>query len=173
MTIINGNLLADNDSSFETSVAGWTAGSNTAIAQSTAHALDGTHSMSLTSTAAGTTSAFVSSRVNPLTAGTLYACYFWLFSTVQISAWASVDWYTASTYISTTTGPTVTVPANTWTQVGAPMVAVATTQQSVPIVNVTATAGSQLFYADLVYFGPAQLPMPCPIRPAPFRAAVR
>ena len=48
------NLALAADSSFETaSVAGWTAESNCAIAASTAAALDGTHSMLMTSTAAG------------------------------------------------------------------------------------------------------------------------
>ncbi|MGW7001412.1 hypothetical protein ACWGCW_00945 [Streptomyces sp. NPDC054933] len=173
MTIISGNFLADNDSSFETSVAGWTAGGNTTIAQSTAHALNGTHSMSLTSTAAGTTSAFVSNRVNPpLTPGTWYACYFSLWCANALTAWVSVDWYSASnTYISTTTGTSVTLATNTWTLVGAPMVSVATATQSVPIIDFTATAGSQAAFADLVFFGPWIPPTLVTARQAVKRAA--
>ncbi|MFF4403605.1 hypothetical protein [Streptomyces sp. NPDC001404] len=172
---INGNFLSANVESVETDASGWLAGSNTSIAQSTAHALDGTHSLALTSTASGSTVAFVANRVGGVTASGLYACYFWMYSTIaSITAWASVDWYNASnTWITNTAGPTVTLATNTWTQVGAPLVAVATATQSVPIINVTATAGSQVFYADEMFFGPAQLPMACPVWQAPRRASVR
>lgn len=171
---IPGNFLAYNVESVETDATGWQAGSNTSIAQSTVHALDGTHSLALTSTASGTTSAFVANRVTGVNPSGLYACYFWLYTTVQVSALVSVDWYNASnTYISTTTGTTVTVPTNVWTQVGSPVVAVATATQSVPILDITATAGSQVFYCDEMFFGYADLPfVPTPAQ-APRRAAVR
>lgn len=171
---INGNFLAYNIESVETDASGWLAGSNTTIAQSTTHALDGTHSLALTSTAAGATSSFVANRVGGVNPNGLYTCYFWLYTTVQVSAWVAVDWYNASnTYLSTTTATTVTVPTNTWTQVGSPLVAVATATQSVPILNMTATAGSQIFYCDEMFFGYADLPMlPMPSA-APRRASVR
>lgn len=51
------NLFSATDASFEGSVGTWTAGSNTTIADSTAQALDGIASMSMTATAAGDMSA--------------------------------------------------------------------------------------------------------------------
>lgn len=51
------NLLSLNDASFEGSLGTWTAGANTSIADSTAEALDGSYSMTLTATAAGNVAA--------------------------------------------------------------------------------------------------------------------
>lgn len=51
------NLLTANEASIETDATGYTAGSNTTIARSTAQAADGSASLSLTSTAAGNVSA--------------------------------------------------------------------------------------------------------------------
>ena len=48
------NYLTAVDSSFETGVGTWTATTNCSIAQSVAQALDGTHSLAITPTAAGT-----------------------------------------------------------------------------------------------------------------------
>jgi hypothetical protein len=150
---LNGNLLSANDESVETDISGWSAGGNTTLTQSTTHALDGTHSLRLASTTSGTISAGVTNRLTGITAGALYGWYYWLFTTVQITAHVEIDWYTATTYISTTIGNTLTIPANTWTQVGAPMVAVATTQQCVPLIVIDANASSQLFYTDEMFFG--------------------
>lgn len=157
---INGNLLSANIESVETDITGWDAGSNTTIAQSTTQALDGTHSLQLTSGASGTISATTHNRVTGLSANTLYAASYWLYPTLQITAHVEVDWYTATTYISTGVGADQTVPANVWTQIGAPMTSVATTQQCVPIIVINATAASQLFYCDEMFFGwPAERPL--------------
>lgn len=51
------NLLSANDASFEGGVGTWTAGPNTTIEQSSAEAADGSYSLLLTATAAGTISA--------------------------------------------------------------------------------------------------------------------
>lgn len=157
---INGNLLTVNNESVETDITGWAAGGNTTIAQSTTQALQGTHSLRLTSTASGTISANTASRVTGLTAGGLYMAYYWLYPPVQVTAHIEVDWYTATTYISTGIGADTTAPANVWTQIGAPMTAVATAQQCIPIIVITATAGSQLYYCDEMFFGfPAEQPL--------------
>lgn len=157
---IPGNLLSANDESVETNITGWAAGGNTTIAQSTTQALDGTHSLRLTSTASGTISANTANRITGLSAGGLYTASYWLYPPVQVTAHVEVDWYTATTYISTGVGADQTVPASVWTQIGAPMTAVATTQQCIPIIVITATAGSQLYYCDEMFFGwPAQQPL--------------
>jgi hypothetical protein len=157
---INGNLLSVNIESVETDITGWDAGTNTTLAQSTAHALDGTHSMQLTSGASGTISATTHNRLTGLTAGVQYMAYYWLYPSVQVTAHVEVDWYTATTYISTGVGADTTAPSSVWTQIGAPMTAVATTQQCVPIIVITATAGSQQFYTDEMFFGyPPEQPL--------------
>lgn len=157
---IPGNLLSANDESVETDITGWVAGGNTTIVQSTTQALDGTHSLRLASTASGTISANTNNRITGLSAGVLYYASYWLYPPVQITAHVEVDWYTATTYISTGIGADQTIPASVWTKIGAPMTSVATTQQCIPIIVITATAGSQLFYADEMFFGwPAPQPL--------------
>lgn len=54
--VIAGNFLTLDQASFETSAAGWTAGTNTTVARTTAQAADGAASLSLTATGIGATS---------------------------------------------------------------------------------------------------------------------
>ncbi|RCH70458.1 hypothetical protein DT019_02935 [Streptomyces sp. SDr-06] len=150
---LTGNLLTYNDESVETDITGWAAGGNTTIAQSTTQARDGTHSLRLTSTASGTISANTANRITGLSVSAQYTASYWLYPPVQVTAHIEVDWYTATTYISTGVGADTTAPASVWTQIGAPMTPVATTQQCIPIIVITATAGSQLYYCDEMFFG--------------------
>lgn len=59
--VVGTNIVDANTSSMETSAAGWTAGSNTTLSQSTTEAKTGTHSLKFVSTASGAVSATTAS----------------------------------------------------------------------------------------------------------------
>ena len=116
------NMLCRDDSSFEVGVGTWVAGSNTTVAQSTIRALDGTHSLALTATAAGAMAASTGAgpypaSYYPVVAGQTYtaSAYFYPGSTARIVN-VYIQWYTSSpvtgtgAYAFTATG-VITHPA--------------------------------------------------------------
>ena len=145
------NLIDANTSDIETSAAGWSAGSNTTIAQTTAQAHTGTHSLQMTGTAAGAMFAFTQSRY-PVTAGTSYTASAWFYcASPGRSVFLDIDWYNASgTYISSATSTTYTLTPGTWTQVAFNATAVAGAASVVYSLSPTALSAGDVFYADTI-----------------------
>lgn len=118
------NLFPPSASSFESGAVTWTATTNTTAPTSvTTYALEGTHSMQVKATAAGTTA--VTSPREPVTTGSLY--FLWVpFRSVAGSAsraiTATISWYNVAsggTALSTSavTSPTITAAALDWATV--------------------------------------------------------
>ena len=128
MALIPGNLLSYNHQSVETSIGNWADFANGAssVVQGSGTALEGTKSILSTRNATagdvamgGLTTTGNVPVVSPLTT---YVYSFWVFTTVANTVWhAQNDWYQSNntTFISTATGPDITVPASTWTEIRA------------------------------------------------------
>ncbi|MDE2104390.1 MAG: hypothetical protein KGL39_44540, partial [Patescibacteria group bacterium] len=152
------NILCRDDASFETGTGTFSSFANCTIAQSSAKALDGTHSMSLTSLAsglmaAGTGKGTFPATYYPVTAGTSYtaSAYFLPATTVQ-SVFMGIDWYTsAGAVISTPTGSSVSEVSGQWVQASFTDTAPATAAYARVVVEVTsASAASEVHYVDNV-----------------------
>jgi hypothetical protein len=157
------NILCRDDSSFEGGSGSWVAGSNTTVAQSTAHALDGTHSLALTATAAGSMAASTGvgtypASYYPVVAGQTYtaSAYFYPGSTARnVSVY--IQWYTSSSSSTTTTGTSVSEVLNTWTQVTSVLASVSAVAPAGALyarvgVNISSAGLSEIHYIDQVGF---------------------
>lgn len=158
---VSTNLLAANTSDIETSTAGWTAGTNTTIAQSTRF-YTGAHSLQLTATASGTASATTAARV-AVTAGTVYTAYAYFANVVAAAghtATVRVDWYSVSTggtLISSSSSPASTIGNFTAWQ-SPPPILIATAPAGATWAAVTIVLGglaaSVAMVVDAIAFGP-------------------
>ncbi|MFF4403582.1 LamG-like jellyroll fold domain-containing protein [Streptomyces sp. NPDC001404] len=145
------NLIDANASDIETSAAGWSAGSNTTIVQSTAQAHTGTHALKMTGTATGAMFAFTNARYS-VTAGTSYTASAWFYcASPGRSVYLDIDWYNSSgTYISSATSTTYTLTPGVWTQVSFNATAVAGAASVVYSLSPTANTAGDVFYADTI-----------------------
>lgn len=145
------NLIDANTSDIETSAAGWAAGSNTTIAQSTAQAHTGTHSLKMTGTAAGNMFGFTNAKY-PVTAGTSYTCSAWFYcASPGRSVFLDIDWYdNTNTYISSATSTTYTLTPGVWTQVAFNTTAVTGATSIVFSLSPIANTAGDVFYADTI-----------------------
>ena len=153
------NLLSANDAGFETSVAGWAAGSNTTLTRQTTTALAGTASMRMVATAAGSVSATLSTRV-AVTAGTEYTAYVPVglaTTTAGLTVTVSVAWYSApsgGSAISTSTSPALSLSSSVgWSAQRCVLVAAAPVGATYGQLSVTVSglATSGAVYVDGVY----------------------
>lgn len=159
-SLIPGNELNLNTQSIETDASGWSALTNCSVAQSSAHAFDGTKSLAITATASGNADAIAATPFPAVTAGNLYQFFFAAYTTSSgINAQADGDFYNGSTFVSSYSAPTIALIPNTWTWVSVTGTAPATSTLLRPIPQFTATAGGQVVYIDSVYFGaPTSIP---------------
>jgi hypothetical protein len=154
------NLLSANTSGIETDTSGWTAGANTSLAKSTRF-YQGSSSLQLTATAAGTVTATTATRV-AVTPGTVYQAYAFFANVVAASGRTSsvkINWYAGAvggSVLSTSTG-TATTMANATAFNTPPPQLIATapagaTYATMTITVTGLTAGAQVV-ADLMVFG--------------------
>ncbi|MGW7001437.1 LamG-like jellyroll fold domain-containing protein [Streptomyces sp. NPDC054933] len=145
------NLIDANTSDIETSAAGWSAGPNTTISQSTTQAHTGTHSLKMVGTAAGSMFGFTNAKY-PVTAGTSYTASAWFYcATPGRSVFLDIDWYDGSnTFISSATSVTYTLTPGVWTQVAFNATAVAGAASVVYSLSPTALSAGDIIYADTV-----------------------
>lgn len=143
------NMLLYNDATFEENIGSWGNNANITVAQTTAQALDGTHSLSMTSTAAGdmtTTSAEV-----PVTAGTQYTALASFRSAVSgRNCRVNFNWKDAShAFLSGANGSQITDTTSGWGQAFVTAVAPASAAFAVMACDVLATgAASEVHYLD-------------------------
>lgn len=156
------SLVTPNQASLETGTTGWTANGNCAIAQSAAQALDGTKSLSKTSTAAGDMKATTNQGAGgmPVSASTQYTAVASFRSAVSgRSARVRVYWYQsgggASAVRAFDDGSNVTDTTSGWTQ--ASVTAVSPSDAAFAAIEtwVIATgAASEVHYVDAIGFVP-------------------
>lgn len=143
------NILPYSVQSVETDISGWTAGANTAIAQSSTQAKDGQFSLQMTATANGGLAAWTTTWY-PVKPGAVYTYTCWLWSPAAVSGGIGLDWRDASgTYISTsqTSAP---LAANAWTQLTLSATAPLNAYNVSPTIgNGMAVTAGQVFYGDV------------------------
>jgi hypothetical protein len=151
-----GNAFDYADESVESGVGDWVASGTTTptIASSTAFALDGTHSIQITS--AGTSFAGLAWNTTriPVTVGLVYTFSFWIYTAlVGRTATAEINWYTSGgTYLSdSATGQAAN--SGTWTLISTQAAAPATAASALPLPLAIASASGQVFYMDEFFFG--------------------
>ncbi len=110
------NILSADDASSEGGLGTLTAGANTTIAQSNAQHVDGSYSVSMTSTAAGAMSFSTSASAYEVLPNTAYTIMgFYKAAATAESCRTDIAWYTsAGTLISTTQGNAVTDSTTGW-----------------------------------------------------------
>jgi hypothetical protein len=155
------NMLADNDSGFETSVAGWAAGANTTIARSTAQFEAGVASMSLTATGAGDVSANTPTGTSgiPVIANRVYSINASFRAATTARTFSPyIDWYdSGGSFISSTAAITGTDSTSTWSSSGRSDPSPVTAAYASIRVVLTALGAAEVHYVDSVNFTPGTL----------------
>lgn len=149
-----GNLLTANQSSIETSAAGWTNKTNVVVAQSAVQFSHGTKSLSMTSVAGGTMQAITATQV-PVVAGKQYTVGAELrAATVARSCAVHIQWWTAAMVsLGTSTGLNASDNTTGWVQRTLTTTAPVTAAFADVIVQVLSTGGaSEVHYVDKAFF---------------------
>lgn len=150
----SGNLLLEEDSTFNDLVQ-WTADANTTVSQDMAAFREGSASMKLVATAAGSVASLAPYNV-PIKPGHVYEYNTWAYSpqsgrTVNFE----VDWKdSAGAYISDAESDPLALAATQWTKVRFRAVAPMGATQATLLLVGTATASADSFNFDVVSFGP-------------------
>jgi hypothetical protein len=158
----SGQLLTANQSSFETGTTGWVStGGNSAIAQSTAQALDGTHSLSVTASSAADMYAATSIGTSgvPVTGGGTYTAYaFFRAATTGRNVQCTINWYdSGGTIISGSNGVQVADTTTGWTQAYVTAVAPSNAAFAALITWVRAPANAEVHYVDVAWLAAGYL----------------
>lgn len=144
---------------FETAVTPWTGRDNAAIVQSATQAFQGTKAMRITPDGS-TANPGAQSETIAVIPGATYAGSAWTFIPAGFNANVCINWFDAfGQAVSTSSGPTVSVAANTWTKVTvtAAAPASAATAQFIPqLVGTPSTA--TVSYWDGVVLSCGQTP---------------
>jgi len=152
---IPGNLLSANAESIETDATAWTTGSGT-FSRVTTRAHTGSASLQIVSAGSGDTHCYGAANLTGLTAGTTYTIYSWAYTTLTgIVGKTGCDWKNSSgTYISSSAHAGQTLAQNAWTQILLTATAPAgTTQATIYVPWVVATAANQTYQFDDLFFG--------------------
>lgn len=159
------NLLNANQSGIETDATGWASvNQSPTLARSTAQALDGAASLSITATsAAGALSARTSpTTAVPVTVGVAYTSTMWVRGTGSAApAQAAIYWYTSGgAFVSASTGTSAIAPSGTWTQYSATAVAPATAAYGTPVFQSSGALPTigDVWFVDRVTFMEQGLP---------------
>lgn len=152
------NLLSYNDSSFETSVAGYTQ-TNATLSRVTSQSRDAAASMQLSSTAGGNMAATSATGTNgvPVIANQTYEALASVKSAVSVrSCRIDIIWYTAAgATISTSNGTAANDATGGWTQIVCAATAPGTAAFAAVVVNVLATgAAAEVHFVDQVSIAP-------------------
>jgi hypothetical protein len=154
------NLLSANTAGVETNTSGWTAGANTTLSQSSRF-YQGTKSLGMAATAAGTVTATTATRV-AVAAGTEYQAYAFFANVVAASgrtSAVSVSWYAGSSggsAISTSVGVATTLANSTaWNTPPPQVTATAPTGAAWAAVTITVTglSAGAVVAADVMTLG--------------------
>lgn len=145
------NLLSYNQATVETDTTGLTSNGNCAVARSTAQALHGIGSLSLTSSASGDMSAITSTGLVAVTPSTTYTGVASIRSAVSArSCRVELRWFDAAqALISTTLGTAANDSTSAWTSYTVSGAAPSNAAYAALIVRVLSTgAASEVHYAD-------------------------
>jgi len=146
------NVLSPADASFETGVGSWGGGANEVSAvQSTAEALDGSHSLLVTMGTTPSTNNWVAQQGQvAVVPGATYTAFASVYPLTAATFWMDLLYFDANgTYIEDTYGPTANLAANAWAQVP-PQTSVPPSNAAFATIDVRldTTVASQQFYVD-------------------------
>ena len=145
MAAISGNWLSYNVESVETDASGWGGASNVncTLAQSTMHALDGTHSLLMTSSASGAMSTRTAASV-AVPSGAQYVSFGGgVYSSNGLTCSVTLQWLDSSNNVITTTATPNLTGSGSW-QYAHSGITIPSGAASVNVIlNATATAASQ------------------------------
>jgi hypothetical protein len=145
------NLMSAASASMEGGLGTWSAGANTTVADSTAQALDGSQSMSLTAAAAGSVTASTGWTTHPVIAGASYTVLASFRAAASArSATVATNWYTAAGMLiaSSNTSAAVADTTTGWTQAAVTATAPPAAAYTSAAVTVAGSAASEVHYAD-------------------------
>jgi hypothetical protein len=146
--------VAVTEGGFETGVSGWTpSGGTTSVVQSGAQAHTGQYSAQITVAGSPTSVNLTNNTLWPATVGLAYTGSAWIYCAAGISnVRVAISWYTSgAVFISSANGPTVAIPAATWTQLTVSGTAPATTANAkiVPTLLSSPANGTVVWLDDL------------------------
>ena len=157
MGLIPGNLLSYNTQSVETDVSSWYvplgAGS---LSQSTARAVEGTHSLLLTTSGTGSVQVATSGLIS-ITGGAPYRQYYSAWTTCSRTLVVEADFYDSTqSFISRQSypGSPTAIPASTWTQLSNLVGAPSNAAYVKFFIIVGSGVSGDTIYFDQMYFGP-------------------
>lgn len=146
------------DGTFESGITGWGTSSGT-IAQSTAQAHSGTHSLLATTGASSGMNVQCSAGRAPAIPGMTYTVSMWVFAPVAASYQPIINWRNAAGgFVSGVSPSVVAVPASAWTQLTVSGVAPSGVANATYGIDLTGTVsnGTQFFLDDVTITTPAQ-----------------
>lgn len=153
MAAISGNWLSYNVESVETDASGWGGASNVncTLAQSTMHALDGTHSLLMTSSASGAMSTRTAASV-AVPSGAQYVSFGGgVYSSNGLTCSVTLQWLDSSNNVITTTATPNLTGSGSW-QYAHSGITIPSGAASVNVIlNATATAASQQVFWDRMW----------------------
>ncbi len=154
------NLLSPEDASFEGGTVGtWAPWSNSTLANSTAHALDGTHSLAMTSAAAGYAYAYsLGPSYYTISPSTSYSFLASMFSgTAARTGYLQLEWYDATkTVISESRSGGSSLSTSAWTSLSYTTTSPSNAAFVLPIVIAGSAAGAgEITYIDALSLAPA------------------
>lgn len=149
------NLMTLNDASLETSIGNWIANTNCTVTWDATWGADGTHSLKMTSVAAGNMDAVKNSTgQSPVTPGEVYTAVATVKPASTRSCYVGIAWYTSGgAWLSTSTGSAPSCPAGVATQLSATGPAPATAAFArVDLVVIGAAAAGEVANWDKMSF---------------------
>lgn len=145
---ITGLLPMNANSTFESGITPWTATGS--VVQSSTQKHTGSFSAQITPNGVSGVANIVSELI-PIQPGITYTAtaWVWFTSPVTLNYATAISWYDASKTVITTSATFISVPATTWTQVVAQIVAPAGAAYAALVPELAGTpAGAQIWYAD-------------------------
>jgi hypothetical protein len=154
------NLLSPEDASFEGGTVGtWAPWSNSTLANSTTHALDGTHSLAMTSAGAGFAYAYsLGPSYYTISPSTSYKFLASMFSgTAARTGYLQLEWYDATkTVISESRSGGSSLSTSAWTSLSYTATSPSNAAFVLPIVIAGSAAGAgEITYIDALSLAPA------------------
>lgn len=150
--VAHDNLLSADDASFEGSIGTWTPGAGCTLAQSTAEALDGSHSLAVTASSSGGPFTLAPSSTGGygVTGGITKTAIVSLRAAATGRQWTvGIEWKDAGgTVLSTSTGTAVTDTTTGWTEATVTAVAPSNAAKADLVLTGTAVADSEVHYVD-------------------------
>lgn len=165
MPLIPGNLLNENNQSFETSVTGWTGFTpgSSSVVQSSEQAKDGTFSAKATSNGSAPEAMLgcTQSAHNPVVSGsTSYVYTGWVYTPVSSTTFRlDVDWYQSDnlTFTGSNSGSNVSPSPNTWTKLTLSATSPAGSGKArLYVRHVSGLSSGQVVYFDRAFFGTSE-----------------